>query len=307
MRLVLRSFLGLMTAGTLSFALPLNLAHAATSPSLDAPTKKEAAETPAKETVKNADAAIVPHKAIYMVKLGGTKNGSRISDLTGRMYYSWADDCHAWNVEQKMQLRFFYSEGEVTDSSSSLISREAKDGSSYDFHVRRAEDDSDVPEIWRGTAKLNDTGTGEASYSGEDARTVSLANTVFPGHHTLQLLQHARAGKKFFAVNVFDGADENGVNEISSFISDAVEAKAVAQKASDKKEDDNPLLKVKGWPVRMAFFAPKSETGSPDYEMDMVLLDNGIIKTMTVDYGDFAMTAELLDAKPLPAAKCGSF
>jgi hypothetical protein len=54
----------------------------------------------------------------------------------------------------------------------------------------------------------------------------------------------------------------------------------------------------------MAFFKPNNETGSPEYEMDMVMLDNGIIRTMTIDYGDFSMTADLVDVKPIATAKC---
>jgi hypothetical protein len=62
------------------------------------------------------------------------------------------------------------------------------------------------------------------------------------------------------------------------------------------------LLQGRAWPIRMAFFAPNSQTSAPDYEMDMVMLENGVIKSMTVDYGDFSMRAELVDIKPLPSA-----
>lgn len=254
--------------------------------------------------------AITPHRALYLIKLAGTRNGSKVNDLSGRMLFSWGDDCHAWNIEQKMQLRFFYSEGETSDTDRDLISHEAKDGSSYDFHVRRSADDKETPETFRGYASLkpgNDgEGSGEAVYSGDNEKRMALSGMMFPAHHTMQLLEHARKGDKFFAVNVFDGADETGYNEISSFISAPIEPKVVVEKtkAGDIAKD-NPLLKVRAWPIRMAFFAPNSETGSPDYEMDMVLLDNGIIKSMTIDYGDFSMNADLVDVKPVSAPKCG--
>lgn len=300
--------------------------YAAPAPNVDAPG---AVQNPARvngvtELPRNASqeitkGGIVPHRAAYALHLASTKNGSHVSDIVGRMFFSFVDDCHAWNVEQKTQMRFFYSEGEVSDNTTILVSREEKDGSAYNFHVRRTTD-KEEPEILHGSATLVSGADGQKSgiaiYLGTDQdRQVPLsANTLFPMQHTLQLLEHARAGKKFFAVDVFDGSDENGLNEISSFISPATEADNMIQKASTQTHEktdassasllDNPLLKVAAWPVRMAFFAPKSETDSPDYEMDMVLLDNGVIKTMTVDYGDFAMTADLIDVKPLPASKC---
>ena len=82
--------------------------------------------------------------------------------------------------------------------------------------------------------------------------------------------------------------------------------KASAGNVTSNKVGENKLTNVKAWPIRMAFFAPNSETASPDYEMDMTLLDNGIIKTMTIDYGDYSMTADLIEAKPVPAAKCSA-
>ncbi len=254
----------------------------------------------------NALPIIALHRAIYSIKLAGTHNGSRVSSISGRMLFSWADDCHAWNTQQKMQLRFFYSEGEVSDTVSDLVSREAKDGSSFNFHTRHTGDDGNDSQTYHGYANLdldkNGLGKGEAVYSGDEEKHISLSGALFPAHHTMRLLEHARKGEKFFSVNVFDGADEKGFSEVSSFINPAIEAKAVIERTSSGK--DNKLLNVKAWPVRMAFFAPHSETGSPDYEMDMTLLDNGIIKTMTIDYGDYSMTADLVEVKALPPANC---
>src|SRR5262245_37861446 len=167
-----------------------------------------------------------PHRALYTVKLGSSKNGGHVSGIDGRMYFSLSDDCHAWNIEQKMQVRFFYSEGEVSDNSSDLVSREIKDGSSYFFYSRR-KNDNEPAEILRGEASLtpgaDGAGLGKASYSGEGGKQISFtANTLFPVHHTLELLHQAQAGKKFLSIDVFDGADESGYNQISAFIGAAV-------------------------------------------------------------------------------------
>jgi hypothetical protein len=273
-----------------------------------APHVVEAPVAPVKAAPEKTQTGIVPHRALYTLKLAGTHNGSRVSDISGRMLFSWADDCHAWNVQQKMQLRLFYSEGEVSDSVSDLVSREAKDGSTFNFHTRRTGDDKDNNQTLHGYANLkldsDGLGTGEATFSGDNEKHMNLSGTLFPAHHTLQLLEHARKGEKFFSVNVFDGADEKGFSEISSFINPAIEPKVVVEKTSSGKE--NQLLNARAWPIRMAFFAPNSETGSPDYEMDMTLLDNGIIKTMTIDYGDYSMTADLVEVKALSAPKCSA-
>jgi hypothetical protein len=264
-----------------------------------------------KEMAKPSSLAdgLAPHRALYKVKLGSSKNGGHVSGIDGRMFFSLSDDCHAWNIEQKMQVRFFYSEGEVSDNTSDLISRENKDGSGYFFYSKR-KNDSEAPEILRGEATLtpgaNGAGLGKASYRGEGGKQISFtSSTLFPVHHTLELLKQAQSGKKFLSIDVFDGADENGYNQISAFIGPAVTAENKPTPAKDSKDTaKDQVLAQRGWPIRMAFFAPDNERGSPDYEMDMVLLDNGVIKNMRVDYGDFSMVAELVKAEDLPRSKC---
>ncbi|MBI3419514.1 MAG: DUF1849 family protein [Proteobacteria bacterium] len=260
-----------------------------------------------------APEALAPHRALYNVKLGASRNGGHVSGITGKMFFSIADDCHDWNIEQKMQVRFYYSEGEVSDNLSDLISREAKDGSSYYFYSRR-KSDKDAAEVLRGEATLtpdaNGAGIGKAVYKGEKEKQISFnVSTLFPVHHTMELLKQARAGKKFFSTDVFDGADDAGYNQISAFIGESVKGdsgKATKAKSEGKDAATDALTARQGWPIRMAFFAPDNERGSPDYEMDMLLLDNGVIKSMRVDYGDFSMSAELVKAEPLPVAKCAA-
>ncbi len=251
--------------------------------------------------------APVPHRAIYTVKLARSRNGGPVSGVKGQMYFSLKDDCQAWDIQQKMKLRFYYSEGEVSDTLTDLISRESKDGKTYNFYSRRRTD-QDAPEILRGEASLaaSGKGFGKASYIGEDGRQIIFDSaTIFPIRHTLEILRHARAGKKFFSVNVFDGADEAGYNQISTFI-------GAKRKLSDGGATPAPasatqlLSSGSAWPMRMAFFGPDTQQASPDYEMDMTLLENGVIKTMRVDYDDFSMSADLAKIEALPAAKCAA-
>ena len=54
----------------------------------------------------------------------------------------------------------------------------------------------------------------------------------------------------------------------------------------------------------MAFFKIDTETGEPDYEMNLNLLSNGVAQKMLIDYGDFSVTGTLTDIEPIPAAGC---
>jgi hypothetical protein len=72
----------------------------------------------------------------------------------------------------------------------------------------------------------------------------------------------------------------------------------------DPKLKTNPLLEQPAWPVRMAFYKLNTETGEPDYEMNLTLLANGVARDMQLDYGDFSVSGVLTHIEPLPSAGC---
>jgi hypothetical protein len=66
----------------------------------------------------------------------------------------------------------------------------------------------------------------------------------------------------------------------------------------------SPLLDRPSWPMRLAFFPADSKSEEPDYELSMTLLDNGVSRDMVLDYGDYAVKAELAKIEPLPKPAC---
>jgi hypothetical protein len=54
----------------------------------------------------------------------------------------------------------------------------------------------------------------------------------------------------------------------------------------------------------MAFFKLNTDTGAPDYEMNLNLLSNGVARRMQIDYGDFSVTGNLVEIEALPSPGC---
>lgn len=248
---------------------------------------------------RSADAAaeILPHRAIYKMSLASARNSSKVSDVRGRMMFEWADACDGWTTEQRFQLRFVYSEGEEMAMNTNYTTWEAKDGLRYRFNVRKlvnGELDDDV----RGEATLKkDGGPGVAHFVKPAEQDMDLpAGAMFPTTHTLAILDHAKAGEKFFTRVIFDGADAEGSTEVSTVIGQAVPT---------KQDGAEPLLRGKtGWPVRMAFFPTHSDAAQPEYEMSLRLLQNGVAESMQIDYGDFTVNAVLEKIEALPKSGC---
>ncbi len=273
-------------------------AHASVPAFLFAPARaEESATIPQSGVVR-----IAPHRAVYKIALASAKNGSNISDVSGRMTFEWRDVCDGWAIQQRMQLHFGYADGEDQTLASTELTWESKDGKKYSFNIRRVTDGQET-EAFRGKAVQNPDGTALASYSVPEGKTKTLPRgTLFPSAHTKLILQQAAKGEKFFSSHVFDGSDEDGSSDISAFISPPrALGKEPEAKAKGKK---NPLLVDAAWPVHLAFFKIASETGEPDYEMDMTLLPNGVAQHMDINYGDFSVTGNLEEAQALQTQNC---
>jgi hypothetical protein len=266
-------------------------AHAARAVTVPKPEIEQASST----------VTIAPHRAIYTMTLKGVKNGGSITGTSGRMLFEWGDSCDGWPVQQHLQMHFTYAEGDEGDVNSSVISWESKDGTKYNFNVRRTTNGKEK-ENFRGRATLSESG-GAAKYAiPKDKKDIALSEgTIFPSTHTIMILDKAMAGEKLFTRRVFDGSDEDGMADVSTFIGPKIEALPPEIKPDVRA---NPLLAAPAWPVRLAFFKPDTETGEPDYEMDLTLQANGIVRSMLIDYGDFSVLGTLSSLEDLKAASC---
>ena len=247
------------------------------------------------------DVVLVPHRATYDMKLSVARPNSGIVEVNGRMVLEMVDSCEAWEVKQRIKLKFLRNDGEEFDTDSSFTSYETKDGLGLRFSVRNIQD-QEVEEELRGHADLEATGgKGRASFSLPEARSFDLpAGTLFPTTHLALIIRHARAGDQSVSYSVFDGARLDG-----AFTVNAVIGKPPRGAGAPVVRGDVGLLRQQSWGVRLAFFAAGDQgTANPEYELALDLLANGIARSMLLDYGDFAVDARLVQIQALPRPRC---
>lgn len=245
-------------------------------------------------------AEVQPHRAIYTLKLDKATGSSGIAAVSGQMMYEWQDACDAWVTEQRYRMRMVYGESDDLDLTISFVTWEAKDGSRYRFAVKRWHD-GEIQEELSGTAVAEADGSGgKASFTLPGKSAYELpAKVMFPTFHTLALLEAAAKGENFFVRPVFDGGTDDGASEATA---------AIGLEIGPDTSAANPLLHNRAWPVRIAFFTGKEPDepgeGRPDYEMGMVVQENGIARSLLMDYGDFTVKALLSSLEALPKGRC---
>lgn len=229
---------------------------------------------------------IAPHKATYRLKLDHARLQSGITDVNGQMSFSWNDACDGWTIDQRFQVRFSYAEGEDMNLITNYATWEAKDGSAYRFNVRKLVN-GEVDEELSGGATLDGKGGGNVRYDKPESRSMPLKpGTMFPTAHTLRVLKQAGSPENLFSVPVFDGAEAEGASPVNTIVG-KLRSPAVM------KVKDTDLLAAKAWQVSLAFFPINPGEPLPDYETSMVLQENGVVRSMLVDYGDFRVSMEL--------------
>jgi hypothetical protein len=247
---------------------------------------------------------ISPHRALYSLSLDSAKtHGGGVAAANGAMYYEWGEACDGWTVDQRFRLRVLYAEEGAVSINSSLLTWESKDGLRYKFNEKRLRN-GNVEDDIHGEAHLDgkDKG-GIAQFDKPDQTKLSLApGVLFPTVHTLVLIQHAQAGDTFLARKVFDGSAVDNAGQITAVIGQQLKPDPSAAKPLN-----NPLLQRPSWRVSLAFFpanSNKTDVETPDYQLTMRLLDNGVSQDMTLDYGDYVLKAKLDDIEALPKPSC---
>src|SRR5271163_2869807 len=235
---------------------------------------------------------IAAHRALYTMSLAGSKTDSGVAGAQGEMGYQWGETCDGWTVEQRYKLTINYAESQDVNIVSNFVTWESKDGLRYRFNQKETRNGT-VDEEIRGSAQLDGPGKG-GSITFEK-----------PQPQTILLIQKAQAGENFVSRQVFDGATVEGAVLVSAVIGPKIEPKAKAEPtAANDPVLDDPVLQRPGWRVRLAFFPADTKAEKPDYELGMLLLDNGISRDMVIDYGDYTIKAKLNTIEALGKPHC---
>ncbi len=238
------------------------------------------------------NAQLLAHKALYEIHLTTKKSSASISNISGKMFYEWKPSCDAWLSMHRYDMLYEYAEMPSVRVTSDFSTYEAFDGKSFNFNLQRKHDGVLIEEI-RGSSDKK-----QAKYSIPKSLSFQLSEgTLFPTAHTLAVLEKIRAGDKFYNATIFDGSDADGPADISSLI--LSKAEPYNFDASGANHLDKDLLSTPSWSIRLAFFPLANFEATADYEMSMTFHENGVIRDMIVDYGDFSVTHNLIALEAL--------
>jgi len=239
----------------------------------------------------------LPHQALYELSLLKARGSSTINSARGRILYNFSGNaCEGYTSEFRQVSELDVGEGKITLSDLRSTSWEDGAGKSYRFKI---------------DSRMNDTASspidGIAERTGDhitvklkqpETKTFTLeASTVFPTEQIRRIVAAAREGKSVLELSIYDGSDngEKVYNTLTVIGQPIAADKAVA--APDPSTDNQQMKGLIRWPVTVSYYdreAKKTEgEQTPVYAMAFELYENGVSRSLVLDYNDFVIAGAL--------------
>jgi len=244
-----------------------------------------------------AVADIVPHRALYSLSLGKATASGGFIDVQGAVKTQIEKTCDAWITTEQVNMRVKIRTGATINQDLTYTGWESEDGKQYRFAANSVLDGEETR--FRGRASSQRDKPGRAVFSEPKKFDMALpTGTQFYFGLTAWLIEQAEAGAKRAETVSFDGTDEDGPQRVVAFIF------PLKDKSSSLWGKFGALLDRPGWTVRLAFYAIDSKNAVPSYEVEAVLLDNGVTPRMEMVFSEFTAIQKLEKIEALKGPEC---
>ena len=248
-----------------------------------------------------------PHRAVYDVTLARSTPGSGVSDMTGRLVYELQGGaCEGYTQSMRFVTKSSGSDGveQVNDMRSTSYEEEA--GRNLRFTTTQYRDD--VAETTQGQAGRRPGGEVKVELTQPEKKALSLPSTVyFPIQHSLAMMEAAKAGKRLFVADVYDGSEKGDKVSATNTVIGTSHAQS-ADVSTGSVANIDRLKALRFWPIATSYFEKDKsfdkKDGLPTYEMAAHFYENGVSTKLIMDYGDFTLKGELTELTFLTEPSC---
>ncbi|NLS06822.1 cell envelope integrity EipB family protein [Rhizobium sp. P32RR-XVIII] len=233
---------------------------------------------------------LVAHRAIYDLELKDATERSGIAGMFGRMVYEFDGNyCEGFTTNFRFVTQIDTGDSTRVSDQQTKTFENLKDRK-FTFETKSFTDDQLDKEV---NGEANNKADGvTVDLKRPQSKELQLAQSRFPTEHMLDVIENAKAGKRFFEARVFDGSDDGD----KALATTTVVGKQVTPVAGEETDAGNAgaFANQAFWPVTISYFNENTKSDAlPVYRMSFKLYENGITRDLTMDYGDFVLTGKL--------------
>jgi hypothetical protein len=241
-----------------------------------------------------AAAPFMAHQALYDLKLLKSRGNASVNSASGRILYNFTGSaCEGYTSDFRQVSELNSGEDKATLSDLRSTSWEAADGKSYRFKIDTRMNDGDANVVDGMAERDGDHVTVKLKQPVEKTLTLE-GSTVFPTEQIHRIIAAAKEGKSVLELNVYDGSDtgEKVYNTLTVIGQPIPGDRKIAE--PDPSTSDDAMAKLTRWPVTVSYYdksAKRSEDGeqTPVYAMSFELYENGVSRSLVLDYNDFVI------------------
>lgn len=272
---------------------------------------------------------LAPHRAIYEMKLGDTRSGSGVTDLSGRMVFEISGSaCEGYTQNMRFVMETTNRDG--ASSTTDMRSSSWEDGAAgrYRFTVSNYRDQeqtdstagnalrspvagekpADKPAADKSSAATASGGPGEVKVELTKPAPTQLklpGKVVFPVQHSMMLIEAAQTNKSLLEADLYDGSEKGEkVYATAAVIGKTVKGEPASITAKVKNAEK--LTGLTSWPVAISYFdkSKEKEDSLPVYEISFRYYANGVSENLVIDYGEFSIKGALKEIEFYDVPKC---
>ncbi|MFN0263851.1 EipB family protein [Tepidamorphus sp. 3E244] len=244
-----------------------------------------------------AQADLMPHRAVYDIKLERADEAGNIASFSGRMVVEvLATDCEGLATNSRYVFRSANSEGATLVTDLRTAQWESRDANTFRFTNRRY-DDANLTEETNGNAERTGEGV-EIAITMPQRNSLEFGEDVmFPTQHLNRLIQAGRTGQRTLSARIYEGSDP-GTQIYDTFA-------VIGPKRLDRHGSGLARAKLEDvphWPVTVAYFHGEGSENEdetvggeeePIYSISSTLYENGVSSDILLDYGNFSLRGNL--------------
>ena len=242
-----------------------------------------------------AGAQVQPHRAEYALRLGPALNAPRI----GTAIQDLSQDCAGWHLKRDIRSDIALTASWKMSLASRLDGLEPRSGSGFRFTTVQSQNGNEREVKGKVQRQAGELRAEIVPTDGPPNQFVLPPPTLMPIAAIDHLIHQLQARAASFPALMFD-AEVMG----DAFLIEVTEQKPgqirPARPADQPVAAPSPI----SWPVAMSFTRGRQQDQRPQFTVNALVFDNGVLDRLTIDTGLVTVTADLKSLEMRPAPTC---
>ena len=234
-----------------------------------------------------AESLFRSHEATYELKLNNVTRAGQIHSVGGKMHVDVRKICDGWIFNQYTTLDITDRLGNQNRSEFRYSTWESIDHKRFRFLSRSNLDGKEMSNV-EGYAFIQED-FGKIIFNVPIKKELEISSkTIFPMNHFFLAMKERSKNNFLYTEIVFTGENEDSLNLVSTFTN-----------YIQNNEKDNKFIKI-----RSAYFSLVNLYEKPETEIELIVYEDGVVKSVIFDYIDYEIKGVLFKHKYILDLKC---